>query len=101
MKKMKLTKSQLKQLIKEELETIQETNGENGAPETEPAASERSQAATVSRGANLAARERASVKVTDPIAAAELLFKQMQSFSDKLNKTTTMRNLIALVKQSS
>tara|TARA_R110000824_G_scaffold222631_1_gene410363 strand:+ start:575 stop:865 length:291 start_codon:yes stop_codon:yes gene_type:complete len=96
---MKLTKSQLKQLIKEELEAVQEI--ENGAPETEPAASERSQAATVSRGANLAARERASVKVTDPIAAAELLFKQMQSFSDKLNKTTTMRNLIALVKQSS
>ena len=92
---MKLTKSQLKQLIKEEFETIQEleTNGENGVPE-KPARPERAQAATASKATSLKARERATEKVTDPAAAAELLFKQLQGFSEKLNKSTTVRNLI-------
>ena len=99
---MKLTKPQLKQLIKEELETIQEleTSGENGVPE-KPARPGRAQAATASKATSLKGRERASERVTDPMAAAELLYKQMQGFSEKLNKSTTMRNLIALIKQSS
>jgi len=102
---MKLTKPQLKQLIKEELETIQEleTSGESGAPE-EPARPEvraRSQAATASKATSLAARTRATERVTDPVAGAQILFKQLQGFSDKLDKATVMRNLIKLVKQSS
>jgi len=99
---MKLTKSQLKQLIKEEFETIQEleTNGENGVPE-KPARPERAQAATASKATSLRSRERATEKVTDPVAAAQLLFKQLQGFSAEIDKAATMRNLITLIKQSS
>jgi hypothetical protein len=35
------------------------------------------------------------------VAASQLLFKQLQNFSDKLDKTMVMRNLIKLVRDSS
>lgn len=98
---MKLTKTQLRQLIKEELKVIQEANGESAVSQKSTAPRDRSQTATVGRASSLAMRQKATEKVTDPVAAAQLLFKQLQGFSDKIDKATVMRNLIRLVKQSS
>jgi hypothetical protein len=97
-KEMKLTKSQLKEIIKEEMKNISE---EDASTPSAGGPRDRSQTATVGRASSLAMRQKATEKVTDPVAAAQLLFKQLQGFSTEIDKATVMRNLIRLVKQSS
>jgi|TARA_R110002110_G_scaffold375073_1_gene584844 hypothetical protein len=102
---MKLTKSQLKEIIKEEITHLKEYGvaGPAGTDQSVSAVAprERSQTSTVGRASSLATRQTATEKVTDPVAASQLLFKQLQNFSDKLDKTMVMRNLIKLVRDSS
>ena len=102
---MKLTKSQLKEIIKEEITHLKEYGvaAPAGTDQSVSAVAprERSQTSTVGRASSLATRQTATEKVTDPVAASQLLFKQLQNFSDKLDKTMVMRNLIKLVRDSS